>query len=165
MTPELTTDRLKLRGWRKSDFPAYADFRADAERNRYSIGGASDEHTAWNALAAICGEWVLSGYGTFAVSQKTDDRVIGYAGIWFPKDIQEPELTWGLFAGHEGKGFATEAAMAAKEWAYRTFGWPPLMSFIHPDNTPSIALAKRMGAVLESEGSLRGAHRLIFRHT
>jgi len=165
MTPTLNTERLVLRGWNKDDFPLFATFKADTEKNQYSIGGAADRVRAWGAFTAMCGEWALSNYGMFAVQKQNDPTAIGYAGIWFPPDIEEPELAWALFEGNEGKGFATEAAIAAKLWAQKTFGWGRLMSFIHPENSPSIALAERMGATKENETVLRGEPRLVFRHT
>lgn len=43
-------------------------------------------------------------------------------------------------------------------------GLKPLMSFVHPENLPSRAVAERIGAVIEGEGELRGEPRLIYRH-
>ncbi|MEO0328015.1 MAG: GNAT family N-acetyltransferase [Pseudomonadota bacterium] len=165
MVPVLQTERLELRGWEVDDFPAYAAFCADAKRTRYSVSGGSSLPDAWHAFTAMVGEWALNDYGCFAVSEIGSPQPAGYAGIWYPPDISEPELMWGLFDGFEGKGFATEAAEAVKVWAREVLKWQPLMSFIHPENEASIAVAKRLGANLESKGSLRGEARLIFRHT
>ncbi len=79
-------------------------------------------------------------------------------------DIAEPELSWSLFPGQTGRGYATEAAMAARRWAYETFDIPPLMSLVHPDNIASKAVAKRLGAVIEEETVLHGAPRHMYRH-
>ena len=40
----------------------------------------------------------------------------------------------------------------------------PLASFINPDNTRSLALAKRLGAVLDREDTIEGDPVLIQRH-
>ncbi|TKT83053.1 GNAT family N-acetyltransferase [Aquamicrobium sp. LC103] len=161
--PVLETERLSLRGWRKDDFAAYAAFCADEDRVRY-IGGAKNEYQAWTAFAAMAGEWLLNGYGLFAVEERQEGRIVGYAGLWHPPYIDEPELAWGLYAGFEGRGYAAEAARAARDWAAEALGLPPLMSFVHPENLPSQAVAKRLGAAPMPPTTLRGEPRLQFRH-
>jgi len=46
----------------------------------------------------------------------------------------------------EGKGYATEAAMAALQHAYSTLGWPTAISLVSPTNDSSRKVAQRMGA-------------------
>ncbi|WP_309082745.1 GNAT family N-acetyltransferase [Chelativorans sp.] len=163
MIPVLESERLVLRGWRKEDFPVHAAFFADAERMRY-MGGPKREWEAWTALAAMVGEWFLNGYGMFAVQLKETGTLVGRAGLWHPPYIDEPELAWSLNAGFEGRGYATEAARRVQVWAARDLGLPPLMSFVHPENLPSQAVAKRLGAVPMPPTTLRGEPRLRFRH-
>jgi RimJ/RimL family protein N-acetyltransferase len=84
--------------------------------------------------------------------------------VIFPQGTPEPELAWGLFDGFEGHGYAQEAALAARDHARTAIGLGPLASFIEPENTRSIALAKRLGAwfggVFEEDG--KTLH--IYRH-
>lgn len=161
--PVIETERLRLRGWEERDFPAYAAFRADAERQTF-LGEAMTTDRAWERFCSHLGVWALRGYGLFAVAEKSSDEVIGHTGIWFPLEIDEPELSWSLFAGQTGKGYATEAAAAARSWAYDSLNWPPLMSLIDPDNFPSKAVAGRLGAVFENETTLYGEPRHLYRH-
>lgn len=163
MIPVLESERLILRGWERADFPAYSAFCADAERNRYT-GGAMDAFRAWGSFAARIGEWVLNGYGMFVIEPKDEPRMAGFAGLWHPAALDEPELAWSLFEGFEGKGYATEAARRVQIWAARELGLPPLMSFVHPDNRPSQAVAKRLGATPMAPTELRGEPRLTYRH-
>lgn len=164
MVPILQTERLTLRGWKLEDFRYFANFWADPDRTRFFISGVQNESQSWTAFCAMVGEWNLRDFGMFAIQQQHADLPVGHAGIWFPPDIDEPELAWSLYKGNEGNGFATEAANRIIEWARSSFGWGPLMSFVHPENTASIAVAKRLGAVVESETTLRGDPRLVFRH-
>ena len=48
-----------------------------------------------------------------------------------------------------GRGFATEAARAVKDAALPLFGFPYIVSFIGPENEPSIKVACRIGMELE----------------
>jgi RimJ/RimL family protein N-acetyltransferase len=162
MTPTLESERLTLRGWRKEDFPAFAAFYADEERTRY-MGGPKNEWQAWTGFASMAGEWALNGYGLFAVDRLEDGATVGFAGLWHPPYIDGPELAWSLYKGFEGQGFAAEAARRVQLWA-RDRGLLPLMSFVHPENLPSQAVAKRLGATPMPPAILRGEPRLRFRH-
>ena len=164
MIPVLEIERLRLRGWQRGDFDAYAAFRADPEMAGRLPGGPLDRTASWNKLCETIGQWTLRGYGIFALEERESGHLAGYSGLWHPVDLEEPELTWGLFAGFHGRGYATEAARAVQHWAHEEAGLPPLMSFVHPDNTPSIRVAERLGATLERRGKLRGLDRLVYRH-
>lgn len=163
MTPVIESERLILRGWRKDDFPDFAAFCADEERTRY-IGGPRNEYQAWTIFAAHMGEWAFNGFGFFAVTGKEDGIVVGYSGLWQPPYIEEPELAWSLYEGFEGKGYAVESARRVQRWATHELGLPPLMSFVHPENLPSQAVAERLGATPLPSTTLRGEPRLRFRH-
>ena len=128
------------------------------------FGGPMTRIEAWDRFCAHLGVWVLRGYGFFAIADKANDNAVGLTGLWFPPVIDEPELSWSLFPGQTGHGYATEAAIAARAWAYETFDMPPLMSLIQPDNMTSKAVAKRLGAVFEKETMLDGEPRHLYRH-
>ncbi|MGI9481179.1 MAG: GNAT family N-acetyltransferase [Hyphomicrobiales bacterium] len=163
MIPELATERLILRGWMREDFPAYAAFYGNADFTRY-IGGPCTPAQAWHGFCAMIGEWQLHGFGTLAIEVRASGETAGYAGLWFPPDIDEPELCWGLFEGYHGKGYATEAVRRVQVWAQQVLGMPALMSFVHPENFASRKVAERLGAYCESETELRGSPRLFMRH-
>lgn len=163
MIPRLETDRLRLRDWRLADFAQFAALRGDPALQAY-VGGARSREAAWEDFCACAGQWAVRGVGVFLVAERESDAAVGFAGLWFPPDLAEPELCWSLFPGHCGKGYATEAAAAAQDWAAREHGLDPLMSFVHPDNRASRAVAERLGARLAGETMLRGAARLIYRH-
>ena len=45
-----------------------------------------------------------------------------------------------------GKGYATEGAAAAIDWAFDTLGWSEVIHCIAPDNVASQAVAQRLGS-------------------
>jgi len=102
--------------------------------------------------------------GVFSIALPQTNEAIGFAGIWFPIDIPEPELCWSLYDGHTGKGYATEAATAARQWANSSARLEALVSYIHPDNESSQAVATRLGAIEVGSTTLRGEPRRLFRH-
>ena len=56
------------------------------------------------------------------------------------------ELGWVLAKEHWGRGYATEAALAARDHAFKTLKLPRLISLIMKGNDRSIRVAERIGA-------------------
>lgn len=161
--PRLETERLILRAYRQTDFDAFADFFA-TERSHF-IGGPLTREMAWRGLATHLGHWALRGYGFWAVEEKATGAYCGHVGLWFPDGWPEPEIGWVMMQNAEGRGIAREAALAARAHAYGTLGWTTAVSLIAPGNVRSIALAERLGCVLEYEfDHSRLGRSLIFRH-
>lgn len=162
LSPVLETERLVLRVPQEEDFPDAAGFMA-SPRTEFVGGAITDPWRQWTSFLGTLGHWALRGYGFFQVTLKDGTRV-GRVGIINHTMWPEPELGWHLFDGHEGHGYATEAARAARQWAWREKGLGPLISQIHPDNHASRQVAERLGAVLEHEGDLLGEPALTYRH-
>ena len=118
-----------------------------ATEDSHYIGGPADRDEAWEGVARAAGMWTLCGFGPFFVSQ--GDVPVGRVGLYFPIWRAEPELAWVIYPAFQRQGFATEAALAVRNWAYRTLGLAPLVSLIAPGNAPSIRVAEKLGAVLE----------------
>ncbi|MGE5512872.1 MAG: GNAT family N-acetyltransferase [Bacteroidota bacterium] len=161
--PELETDRLRLRQWHAADIEAYAAFCADEATGRF-VGGVCNREDAWRRMSMIVGHWTLRGYGVWALEEKSSRRFVGFSGLWNPEGWPEPEVMWSLVADAHGRGYATEAAGCARDFAYRQLGWTTAISLIAPDNVPSRRVAKRLGAVCERQVELRGLSVGVYRH-
>jgi RimJ/RimL family protein N-acetyltransferase len=142
----LETERLVLRPPAAEDRAAWTAFLADARAARF-IGGVQGRHGAWRNLAMMVGAWELDGYGMFSVIEKASGRWIGRIGPWRPEGWPGPEIGWALDPRFWGRGYATEAARASMGWARDRLGWRRVIHLVHPDNTPSLALARRLGSV------------------
>jgi len=145
--PLLEIERLRLRGPEQHDFAPIAAFYADADRSK-GFGGPQDRTEAWRWFASMIGHWALRGFGFWMVETKGGETV-GMVGLWEPEGWPEPELGWVMFRNGEGRGYALEAALAVRAHAYAGMGMQALSSNIFPGNHRSVALAERMGAVLE----------------
>jgi len=147
-TPVLTSARLTLRAPRASQWPAWRDFAA-SDRARF-IGGPIDKAKGWRAFGHVIGMWVLRGYGSFVFHETGSDQPLGSCGPWHPADWPEAELGWMVWSAQaEGKGYAFEAVQAARDHAFGPLGWTTAVSYIDPLNGRSIALAERLGAVVD----------------
>lgn len=149
-TPVLTTARLRLRAPEAGDWPAWRGF---ALSSRAALLGPFDAFSAWHAFGHAIGHWVLRGFGWFALTlREAGDAAIGLAGPWRPETWPEPEIGWALFSrAHEGRGLAAEAVSALRDFAWHTLGWTTAVSYIDPENTRSLALARRLGARLDPD--------------
>lgn len=150
--PTLTTPRLILRPPEQADFDGFATMCADPETMRF-LGGVVPRDAAWRLLATLAGSWALLGHGMFSVLERDTGRWVGRLGPWYPGGAAGSwpgtEVGWGLLRETTGRGYATEGAEAAIDWAVDHLGWTHVIHCIDPLNTPSIAVAERLGAALE----------------
>jgi RimJ/RimL family protein N-acetyltransferase len=71
----------------------------------------------------------------------------------------EAELAWVVGTAHQGQGYASEAAIAVRDWL-RTQGIGELTAHIHPDHAASAGVARRLGLVptaTRQDGEVRWA--------
>ena len=161
--PTITTQRLTLRSHRASDFDAYAGTFA-SDRAQY-MGGPMARRKAWFAFCADIAQWSLFGHGAWGVERNEDGTFIGQVAIGKPPHFPEVELGWMLCDGAEGHGYAFEAATAARDWAYVELGRDTLVSYIDAENIRSIALAERLGAVVDPTAATPDDEDcLVYRH-
>ena len=143
--PILVTERLILRPPAAEDFEGWAAFCADEETMCF-LGGVQSRPTAWSGLCAMAGAWHIAGFAMFSLIERASGNWIGRVGPWRPEGWPGDEVGWGVLRDYGGKGFAREAAIAAIDYAVDVLGWSDVMHCIDPENTASIALAKRLGS-------------------
>jgi len=141
----LETARLILRPPRMEDFDAWAEFMDDEIATRY-IGGRQVRATAWRGFMSMCGCWHMTGIAMFSVIEKSSGRWVGRLGPWNPEGWPEPEVGWGIARPHWGKGYASEGAAAAMDYAFDVLGWSTVIHCVHVDNAASQGVAKKLGS-------------------
>ncbi|MFZ0341853.1 MAG: GNAT family N-acetyltransferase [Gaiellaceae bacterium] len=159
----IETERLLLRKPRLEDAPGLLEAFADPEAMRFiGDGSTTDLAGAEQAVRRWLERWSAWGIGMFVIEREEDGRVLGRAGFlrWDPETWEiggsETELGWGLAREHWGHGYATEAALALRDWAFVEHGFTRLVSLIHPDNLPSIRVAEKVGERHERDVEVRG---------
>src|SRR5215510_420424 len=75
--------------------------------------------------------------------------LVGRVGLFNPDGWPGLECIWALARGAWGKGYATEGARRALQYAFAELGQARVISLIRPDNTASIRVAERLGETLE----------------
>jgi RimJ/RimL family protein N-acetyltransferase len=105
------------------------------------------------------GRWDGNDCGPFSIVRREDGHWLGRTGVlvWDVRtwthttfadagEFAQPELGWALAREHWGQGYATEAALAVREWAYAERGFERLVSLIEAANARSQRVARRLGA-------------------
>jgi len=159
----LQTERLILRMFRDQDFEEYARSCADPEITRYlGEGRPLERWEAWRSMAMILGHWQLRGYGPWAIEERATGNFVGRIGFFYPEGWPGFELGWVLGRVFWGKGYATEGARRALDYAFAEMGRDHVISLIHPENRASIKVAERIGETLEGHTELFGHEVLIY---
>ena len=168
--PRLTTDRLVLRLPRREDAGGLVAVYSDAETMRFiGDGSTTDLAGTEEAVAKALERWAANGLGHFAVERREDGRVLGRAGflVWDSEAWRigvlaelgsraEVEIGWAIAREHWGRGYATEAAVAARDWALSERGVTRLISLIRPGNDRSVRVAEKLGERYERDVEVRG---------
>jgi RimJ/RimL family protein N-acetyltransferase len=145
--PTLETARLTLRPPAREDFDAWCAMMADEETARH-IGGQQVPAQVWRSMMAFAGAWALEGSSMFSVIERETGAWIGRIGPWAPEGWPGTEVGWGLSRQTWGRGYATEAAAAAIDWAFDHLGWTEVIHTIDAANTGSQNVARRLGSTL-----------------
>ena len=146
LIPRLETERLILREWRQDDFDWFAELQADAEVKRF-IGGVQNRIDSWRTFAGTIGHWYLRGHSFWVVERKSDGVRLGSLGVIRHEGWPGLEVGWNLERKHWGKGYASEGARVAQDWAFATQPVDKVISCIDAENVNSQRVALKLGNV------------------
>jgi len=146
-TPELSTERLRLRPLRPSDAAEMFAYRSDPEVARYQgwQPASLDQVSSFieerlEAPFGVDGEWCQLAI-TLA-----DGSLIGDCGLHFLKEGPgQMELGITLARHAQGHGYATETIRALLRLLFEGLGKHRVIARIDPRNGPSVALFTRVG--------------------
>jgi RimJ/RimL family protein N-acetyltransferase len=155
----IETERLVLRLPVPDDAEAVAEASGDSEVMRYiGNGETGTDEDAVRTVERMRRAWELDGFGGFIVVRREDGATLGRVGFmaWDPDvwrsgtraeigDRAEVELGWTLSRIAWGHGYATEAALAARDWGLAEIAMRRLISLIHPENVRSMRVATKIG--------------------
>ena len=148
----LETERLVLREMGQADLPALCEILQDPlVMYAYEHAFSDDEAQVW--LDRQQERYAAYGFGLWAVVEKASGQLIGQCGVtmqdWCGREVPEVGYLFRRSKWHQG--FAAEAAIACREYAFRSLGMAEVFSIIRDSNLPSQRVALRCGM------SLRGS--------
>jgi RimJ/RimL family protein N-acetyltransferase len=159
----LETARLILREFVPEDAAALAQVLSDPETMR---------HYPAPLNRAQVDEWIErnrrryreDGVGLWALVLKATSETIGDCGIIRQQVDGESlyEIGYHLRRDLWGRGLASEAALACREWGFAHLPAERLISLIRPENVPSCRVAERNGMTIWKEVQWRGLRHYVY---
>lgn len=159
----IETERLLLRKPRADDAADLAVAYADPEVVRFMGDGTTATLAeVEEGIEEWLARWESWGMSLCSLERREDGRVLGRAGFlrWDPETWEvggsETELGWLLAREHWGRGYATEATLALRDWAFGEQGLTRLISLINHENLRSVRVAERLDERYERDVEVRG---------
>ncbi len=144
----LVTSRLKLRDWTDADAEPFAALNADPRVMEF-FPAALTRQQSDAQMAAIRAFIADHGFGLYAAEEKASGRFIGFVGLWQPSFeahfMPALEIGWRLSRESWGQGYASEAAQAVVDEAFRDLGLDALVAFTAEWNRPSRRVMEKIG--------------------
>lgn len=145
---KIITDRLLMRPFTNDDIPSFSKICANPEVMRYIGNGMPlDRETVKAQITNWISWYEQQGYGLLALTLKENNQLIGFCGLLHQSVDGEHfiELGYRLDQAFWGKGMATEAALAIKNFAFNQLKIATLIAIIHHENTASKHVASKVG--------------------
>jgi RimJ/RimL family protein N-acetyltransferase len=144
----IETKRLVLRRWRDADREPFAELNGDPETLVFFPSTLTRaESDAF--VDRIEARFKADGYALWALEVRETGQFIGFTGLApMPADVPGAggtEIGWRLARHAWRHGYATEAALAARDVAFSEVGLAELWSMTAVLNTPSQAVMRRIG--------------------
>lgn len=160
----LETPRLQLRPYRPGDLDDLHEMLSDPEHMRwYPAPFEPEQSLAW-LERQITGHRDR-GFALWIVEDRVSGEFLGTAGLTTPviEGVEEVEVGWHTRPGRKGQGIATEAAVAARDWAFANLDVDHLISLVRPENVPSCRVAEKLGMRVDREVDYKGLHHRVYR--
>lgn len=145
----LETERLRFRPFTPDDLPLVVDLHADPLVQRH-LGGAWDAPQMQATLDRFVSQQASQGYAKWAAFLK-DGTFVGRAGVGaFPALSAaglggDQELGYSFKAAVWGRGLATEAAIAVRDWFWANTRHDRLFGFTETENAASRRVLEKLG--------------------
>jgi ribosomal-protein-alanine N-acetyltransferase len=159
----LETERLVLREFTPEDVQALVLVLSDPVAMKHypaPIDRAGTERWIERNLL----RYAKDGVGLWAMVLKATGEVIGDCGI-IRQEVEGDflyEIGYHLRRDHWGRGFATEAAIACREWGFAHLKADRLISLVRPENLPSCRVAERNGMTVWKVVEWRGIQHRVY---
>ena len=144
----LETPRLILREMTWEDYGNLCGILQDGEA-MYAYEHAFSDEEVRDWLRRQLERYDGTGVGLWAVEDKATGEFLGQCGLtWQPVPWQEQpllEVGYLFLRSQWHKGYAAEAAMACRDYAFGVLGQPMVCSIIRDTNRPSQRVAERIG--------------------
>lgn len=161
----LTTQRLFFRTPVMADVSWWMEYINDAASIRFMPFTVGNEGDCRSFIQRSLERAAADGSGLHAIIEAGTDKPIGMVGLLTQvvDGVDELEVGYHLLPSALHRGFATEAAIACKEFARTNECHSSVISLIDHENFASQAVAKRNGMTYEKDTVHRGVPAMVWR--
>jgi len=148
----IETERLILREMTNDDYDALYAVLADPDNMKY-YAHAFDENVVRAWLTRNMERYKTFGFGLWAVVLKETGEMIGDCGLTmqFINNQIKPEIGYHIRRDCHRKGYASEAAIAVRDWTFTNTTFNLIYSYMMSSNIPSSKTAIAYGCELVEE--------------
>jgi ribosomal-protein-alanine N-acetyltransferase len=159
----LETSRLSFREIEPADLDFIAEMLGNAEVMRFWPKCYSREE-ALEWIRRQQERYLEDGFGYWILTEKRTGKPVGQAGLMSFEIDGKREIGLGyiIHRPYWQKGFATEAASACIQLAFRRFNEPRVIALIRPKNEQSQKVAQKLLMIPEGLTDYAGFEHLIF---
>lgn len=159
MKPILETNRLIMRNFTTKDCNELLEIFSDGGMPHLEIFGPLDSEYSLGFINRMTESYKNNGYGLWAIVEKNENKLIGYCGIHkilINDGEEKTEIAYRIHKKLWGMGFATEAAKAVLDYAFRGLNLDEVVACILETNTKSINVAQKIGLKYTRDCTFRG---------
>jgi ribosomal-protein-alanine N-acetyltransferase len=102
-------------------------------------------------------------FGLWFIRIKGESEVLGFVGLWYFFDEEQPQLIYALLPEALKRGYATEAATRILEYCFDELGYEYLVTSCDQPNLESQKVAERLGMKKVEEKTMNGNSVVFFR--
>ncbi len=163
----LESNRLMFRKAAIEDFNYWLPFFEDFDSYKYigfhEFETAEERCKAW--FERVLFRYQNNEGGLNALIRKEDGAFIGFCGIHKQTvdDREEIEIGYSLLKEFRGKGYASEAANACREYAQENKLAESIISIIYIENQNSIKVAEKNQMKLDKQTTFKGFPVFVYR--
>jgi [ribosomal protein S5]-alanine N-acetyltransferase len=102
-------------------------------------------------------------FGLWFIETKGEQKIIGFAGLWYFFAENQPQLAYALLPEATKKGYATEASTRILEYCFNELGYQYLLTSCDKPNLESQKVAVRIGMQQVDEKNIDGNITVFFK--
>lgn len=149
----IETERLFIRELLPTDDAGMFELDADPEVHRY-LGNSPVKtiEQSREIIAMIRQQYLDNGIGRWAMVEKATGNFMGWTGLKLITDIVNNhtyyyDLGYRVIPKYWGKGYATESAIACRDYGFRQLDQPTLYAMTSVENKNSKKVLEKVGFI------------------
>jgi ribosomal-protein-alanine N-acetyltransferase len=160
-----TTARLRFRKLQQEDLPKVKQFMQEPAAGQFLFFPPDIEKHAAAWVERNLGRYQTDNTSLYVVESKETGEFLGQCGpVWQEVEGERYlEVAYHFLKENWGKGYASEAAQAVRDFAFENNLFPYLISIIHPYNLASQKVAIRNGMLPWKKATFKGFPVILYR--